>query len=144
MIHSIFKHDLLDIVIISSLMFSFCKWQCQIRTTNELAQFAIYPVDFESRTLIWYFDFFIGWQREVHRKLVQPQQVYAACIHENIEKYSNVLNAGLCMLCLVANFMEGKDEKSIDFFKLLSIFFLISKIYLILGNPMEFYCLFKL
>ena len=85
---------------------------------------------------VTHFDFFIGWQREIHRKLVQPRQVYAACIHENIEKYSNVLNPGLCMLCLVANIMEGKEEKNIDFYKLLSILFLDPKIYFILGNPM--------
>ena len=47
------------------------------------------------------------------------------------------------MLCLFANIMEGKGEKNIDFFNLLSILFLNSKIYFILGNPMEFYCLFK-
>ena len=56
-------------------------------------------MDLESRTLIRYmqvthFDFFIGWQREIHRKLVQPHQVHAASIHENIVKYSNVLNPG--------------------------------------------------
>ena len=28
------------------------------------------------------------------------------------------------MLCLVANIMEGKEEKNIDFYKLLSILFL--------------------
>ena len=50
---------------------------------------------------------------------------------------------GLCMLCLVANIMERKEEKNIDFYKLLSILFLNSQIYFILGNPMEFYCLFK-
>ena len=47
------------------------------------------------------------------------------------------------MLCLVANIMEGKEEKNIDFYKLLSILFLNSQLYFILGNPMEFYCLFK-
>ena len=47
------------------------------------------------------------------------------------------------MLCLVANIMERKEEKNIDFYKLLSILFLNSQIYFILGNPMEFYCLFK-
>ena len=50
---------------------------------------------------------------------------------------------GLCMLCLVANIMEWKEEKNIIFYKLLSILFLNSQIYFILGNPMEFYCLFK-
>ena len=47
------------------------------------------------------------------------------------------------MLCLVANIMERKEEKNIDFYKLLSILFLNSKNYFILGNPMEFYCLLK-
>ena len=131
MIRSIFNHDFLYIVIISSLMFSFCKWWCQIRTSNEVSQFAIYPMDLESRTLIWYlqvthFDFFIGGQREIHQKLVQPQQVIAACT-----AYMKILRniamcwiLGLCMPCLVANILEGKEEKNIDFYKLFCILFL--------------------
>ena len=44
------------------------------------------------------------------------------------------------MLCLVAKIMEGKEEKNIDFYKLLSIFIICS----LPSNPMDFYCLFKL
>ena len=36
--------------------------------------------------------------------------------------------------------MDGKEEKDINFYKLLSIF----KIYSLPSNPMDFYCLFKL
>ena len=36
--------------------------------------------------------------------------------------------------------MEGKEEKNIDFYNLLSIF----KIYSLPNIPMDFYCLFKL